>query len=184
MMKRPLTLSALIAAALFASAGARADALSAADSATALAQGAMAWDVRATTTQGTPGLPGALHIDAAALDAWLAHHDLGALEAAVSQAGIDLSRDLVVYGEPGDARAQALVASLRNISRAQVHWLVGGATEWAMSGHPLSPLTAHAPVPQHLLVASQQPAAASHMAAATLRATAPLDQAAAQLALR
>jgi len=181
MMKRHL---ALLTIALLASAGARADALSAAASATALAQGAMAWDVRADTAQGMVGLPGALHIDAAALDTWLAHRDLAALEAAVSQAGIDLSRDLVVYGEPGDVRAQALVASLRNISRAQVHWLVGGATEWAMSGRPLSPLVAHAPVPQHLLAASQQPAPSSHMAAASLRATAPLDTPIAQLALR
>ncbi|MBV8604520.1 MAG: hypothetical protein JO224_07545 [Pelomonas sp.] len=182
MLKRSLALAVLATLATLVAAGnARADALSAPASEAVLAQGAIAWDVRADAAA---GLPGALHIDAAALDAWLARRDLGALEAAVSRAGIDLSRDLVVYGEPGDARAQALVASLRNISRAQVHWLVGGAAEWAMSGRALAAAAPHAPVPQHLLAASQAPAPASRMAAATLRASVALDPPTAQLALR
>jgi len=42
----------------------------------ALAQGVMAWDMGADTAQGAPGLPGALRLDAATLDAWLGHHGL------------------------------------------------------------------------------------------------------------
>lgn len=139
--------------------------LSAAGADAALAGGALAWDLRATATE---GLPGALRADPAGLRAWLEQGDLAALEAALSAAGLDLSRDLVVYGEPGDAHAQALVDSLRPLARGRVQWLVGGAAEWAMSARPLHPLTARrAPVPQKLVVA--EPPAGGAMAAAGLR---------------
>ena len=144
---------------------AQAENLSAPAAESALRQGALAWDVRA---QPDAGLPGALHIDAASLEAWLQHHDLEALQAAVSHAGLDLSRDIVVYGEAGDARAQALVASLQKLSSGRVHWLVGGATEWAMSGRELrSTRDARLPVPQRLVAADD--AGPKQMASAALR---------------
>ena len=138
-----------LAGALFAAASVHAEDLSAAAAEAALAQGALAWDVRANAST---GLPGALHVDAASLDAWLENHDLKALQSAVSVAGLDLSRDVVVYGNAGDARAQALVASLQGISAGRVHWLVGGATEWAMSGRALrASASGRLPVPQQLV---------------------------------
>ncbi|HEY4082951.1 MAG TPA: rhodanese-like domain-containing protein [Burkholderiaceae bacterium] len=146
---------------------AHADSLSAGATDEALHQGALAWDVRNTPSV---GLPGALRVEPALLDAWLSHHDLSALQTAVSRAGIDLSRDVVIYGEAGDARAQALVASLQTLSPGRVHWLVGGATEWAMTGRGLAPFSAHLPVPQQLVLAS---AGNGHMASASLRGVAP-----------
>ena len=146
---------------------ARADSLSAVATDEVLHQGALAWDVRNAPAS---GLPGALRVDPALLDAWLSHGDLNALQTAVSRAGIDLSRDVVIYGEAGDARAQALVASLQTLSPGRVHWLVGGATEWAMSGRSLTPFNAHLPVPQQLVLAS---VGNGHMASASLRGVAP-----------
>lgn len=149
----------------------QAEALSAPAAAAALAGGALAWDVRNATGAGS--LPGAYRIDAASLAAWLERRDLPALQEAVSRAGLDLSRELVIYGEAGDARAQTLVASLQDLSRGRVHWLVGGAAEWAMSGRPLqaADTAPRLPVPQHLVSAVS--AGSRTMAAAPLRATAP-----------
>jgi len=165
--RRPL---ALLLAGLSLGAAVQADNLSASAAEAALAGGAVAWDLRADAGS---GLPGAVRIDAAALQAWLQRRDLAALQAAVSKAGIDLSREVVVYGEPGDAQAQALVDSLQPLSRGRVHWLVGGATEWAMTGRSLQALASSArqPVPQHLV--AQGPAADSdargQMASVALR---------------
>ncbi len=146
---------------------AHADSLSAVATEEVLHQGAMAWDVRKAPST---GLPGALRVEPALLDAWLSRHDLNALQTAVSRAGIDLSRDVVIYGEAGDAHAQALVASLQTLSPGRVHWLVGGVTEWAMTGRGLMPFSAHLPVPQQLVPAS---AGNGHMASASLRGVAP-----------
>ncbi len=168
-MKTRFAVTVLLALGL-ASAVAHADNLSAAAAESALAQGALAWDVRATTE--TSGLPGARRADAAQLDAWLSKGDMAALQTAVSQAGLDLSRDVIVYGEPGDERAAALVASLAQVSSGRVHWLVGGAAEWSQSGHGLSPLSTHAPVPQHLVAFGGE---AGRMASASLRAVAPVQ---------
>ncbi|MET0519000.1 MAG: rhodanese-like domain-containing protein [Burkholderiaceae bacterium] len=163
---------ALLLSALAAGAPARADALSAAAAEAALAGGALAWDVRAPQP-GAGGLPGARQIDPQALRRWLRDGDLAALQDAVSRAGLDLSRELLVYGDAGDPRAQALVDSLQGLSRAHVHWLVGGATEWAMSGRALRPLAAgHAPVPQRLVLQQAHPGqgqSPGRMAAAALR---------------
>jgi len=146
-------------------AGARADNLSAQAAAAALSAGALAWDVRADVQD---GLPGAQRVEPASLQAWLDNADLAALQAAVSRAGMDLSRDIVIYGEAGDPRAQALVASLQPLSRGRLHWLVGGAAEWAMSGRALRSTPAvRLPVPQHLV--ASQAAGVPTMASAALR---------------
>ena len=153
--------------ALLATGAAHADNLAAPAAEAALAQGALAWDVR---EQPAAALPGALRIEAAALTAWLEHHDLAALRGAVSAAGLDLSRDIVVYGDAGDLRAQALVESLQALSPGQVHWFVGGAAEWAMSGRELRATAgSRLPVPQWLV----RPVAEGPkmMAAAALRST-------------
>lgn len=160
----------------FAMVAAQADSLSAPAAAEALAGGALAWDVRA---EAEPGLPGASRIDSTALQAWLQGGDLAALQTAVSKAGLDLSRDIIVYGAAGDRRAQALVASLQALSRGRVHWLVGGAQEWAMSGRSLqAPGAQRAPVPQ-VLVAHSDPQRAQ-MASVALRGAAPDERLAAR----
>jgi len=165
-MKIRSVIPALLALLALGQTTAHAEALSAPAAEKALAQGAMAWDLRATAAR---GLPGARQVDESLLQAWLRRGDLAALQTAVSQAGLDLSRDVVVYGEPGDARAQALVASLQAVSPGRVHWLVGGAEEWSQSGRGVAPLTTHAPVPQHLVVLSP---AEGRMASASLRGVA------------
>ncbi|MBV8502949.1 MAG: hypothetical protein JO006_14690 [Paucibacter sp.] len=162
-MKTCTALAALLA--LF-SALAHADNLSAPAAEAALAQGALAWDVRSAAAS---GLPGARRADAGQIDAWLARGDLQALQAAVSQAGLDLSRDVVVYGDAGDERARALVDSLQAVSPGRVHWLVGGAAEWSQSGRRLDSLSAHAPVPQHLVLLGTE---TGRMAGAALRGVA------------
>ena len=166
-MKIRLAVTTLLVLLSLGQAAAHAEELSAPAAEKALAQGATAWDLRATAVQ---GLPGARQVDDALLQAWLQRGDLSALQAAVSKAGLDLSRDVVIYGEPGDERAQALVASLRAVSPGRVHWLVGGAEEWSQSGRGLAPFTAHAPVPQHLVAPAQ---AEGRMASAALRGVAP-----------
>ena len=109
-------------------------------------------------------------VDAFAIDIFDGQIQLAALQDAVSRAGLDLSRDVVVYGEPGDARAQALVVSLQALSPGRVHWLVGGATEWAMTGRALAPVGSHLPVPQRLVALTQT---GGRMASASLRGMAP-----------
>lgn len=165
-MKLRLAVTALLVLLALGQTVAQAEELSAPAAEKALAQGATAWDLRATAAR---GLPGARQVDAALLQAWMQRGDLAALQTAVSQAGLDLSRDVVVYGEPGDERAQALVASLHAVSPGRVHWLVGGAEEWAQSGRSLAGFTAHAPVPQHLVAQAQ---AEGRMASASLRGVA------------
>jgi 3-mercaptopyruvate sulfurtransferase SseA len=150
---------------------AQADDLSAAAAEAALADGALAWDVRVQPAETT--LPNALRIDAASLDAWLRRGELAPLQAAVSAAGLDLSRDIVVYAEAGDLRARALVQSLQALARGRLHWLVGGIDEWQMSGRPLQHSglggSSRLPVPQQLLV-PDAPAVLT-MAGASLRAS-------------
>ncbi|MDN3922199.1 rhodanese-like domain-containing protein [Roseateles violae] len=159
-------IAALASLALLGSA--RADLLSAPAAEAALGDGALAWDLRA---QAAAGLPGARRIEAAELERWLQRGDLAALEAAVSRAGLDLSRDIVIYGEPGDLRAQALLASLQPLARGRLHWLVGGASEWAMSGRALSTASGvRHPVPQRLVASNGR--GAGVMAGAAWRSSA------------
>jgi 3-mercaptopyruvate sulfurtransferase SseA len=143
------------------------EAVSAAQAREALTQGATAWDVR------TPGalqrLPGAAQAD---LTVWGRSGGLAALAAAVSAAGIDLSRDVVLYGAAGDARAQALQAALKPVASGRVMWLVGGIDEWQAAGLPLvSEAAARLPVPQRL-VALQPESGAAQPANAALRRSA------------
>ena len=151
------------------------DPLSAVAAQKALQRDAVAWDVR---SHATSSLPGAVTIDRASLDRWLALADLTALQRAVSVAGIDLSREVVVYGDAGDSAAQQLVESLAGLATGRVHWLVGCVTEWTLAGFPLgesrSASAADAgeaakrlAVPQQLV--ARQPPAAPRLADAARR---------------
>jgi 3-mercaptopyruvate sulfurtransferase SseA len=123
------------------------EAVSADAAAQALAQGAMVVDVRNAAAFAQGHVPSAVRLpsDAAA-------QPVKALEHLLSNAGVDLSRTVLVVGEPGDANAQALWHTLSAYATGRVLWLVGGTTEWQLSGHALSTqaTTAQA-VPQNLV---------------------------------
>lgn len=148
------TLSRLLAATLAGAAlgaplAARADGLSAVATQGALARGATAWDVRAGPAT---LIAGAVQASTADVQRWLDGQGTQWLERAVSTAGIDLSRDVVVYGAAGDPRAQALYEGLTRLASGRVHWLVGGIDEWQAAGLPTAgQAVQRLPVPQRLV---------------------------------
>ncbi len=164
-MNRLLRLLTVLLAGAAASAGAQVDtAVSAHAAAQALARGATVVDVRAAADYQQGHLPGAVRLDAqAALDSVAALQDL------VSRHGVNLSREVVVVGQPGDLLAQRLQQHMARFASGRVTWFVGGVQEWTLSGRPLE--TAVVPrraVPQYL-VALQPQLQTPRMAAAALR---------------
>ena len=149
---------------LAAPVAALADGLSAHDAQTALGRGAVAWDVRVAPSA---LIPGAVQVAPAAVQRWLQEGGSASLAAAVSAAGLDLSRDVVIYGVAGDAQAQALHDGLARLASGRVRWLVGGIDEWQAAGLPTVARAAQRlPVPQHLVELAP---ARGAMAAARLR---------------
>lgn len=167
---RPLCTLALLASLVWPLAS-HAEPLGARQAMGALDRGAQAWDVRDMASNPERLLPGATR---AALDAWDRSGTVDDLARAVSAAGIDLSRDVVVYGAAGDARAQALVAALTTVATGRVHWLVGGIDEWQAAGLPtVASATVRRPVPQYLVARPAGPVATPGApAAAPLRGSA------------
>jgi 3-mercaptopyruvate sulfurtransferase SseA len=154
-----LALSAGTAAAQVAGGVVSADA-----AAEAMVRGAAVIDVRPAAQYLAGHLPGAVSVPAAA-----AVQQREELQAMVSARGVDLSREVLVVGLPGDAAAQKLAARLGEYASGQVNWLVGGVHEWVMSGRPVTTVQkARAPVPQYL-VAFRAGQAQPRMAAAGLR---------------
>jgi 3-mercaptopyruvate sulfurtransferase SseA len=124
-------------------------------------------DVRSPSAYAAGHLPGAARLPRDA-----ASQPLAQLERLVSEAGIDLSRTVLVVGEPGDADAQALWHTLSRYASGRVLWLVGGTTEWQLGGRALAThSTALHAVPQHLVRLQAEPAQAG-MAGAALRSAA------------
>jgi 3-mercaptopyruvate sulfurtransferase SseA len=145
------------------------EAVSADAAALALAHGATVVDVRSAQAYAQGHLP-----SAALLPQDAARQSVATLERLLSDAGIDLSRTVLVVGEPGDANAQALWQTLSAYATGRVLWLVGGATEWQMTGRPLSTQVAAAKaVPQHLVALQAEPVH-TRMAGHMLRASAAL----------
>jgi 3-mercaptopyruvate sulfurtransferase SseA len=130
----------------------------------ALAQGAIVVDVRSESQFAQGHLPGAARLAQGA-----GAYGSAELARVVSQAGIDLSRTVVVMGEPGDLNAQALWRTLSSYATGRVLWLVGGTTEWQMTGRALTAqFVAAKAVPQHLVLLDSQPGQA-RMAGQALR---------------
>lgn len=143
------------------------EAVSADAAAQAMARGASVVDVRSASAYAQGHLPQAVHLPSDA-----ATHSVEVLQRWVSNAGADLSRTVLVVGEPGDANAQALWQTLSSYATGRVLWLVGGTTEWQMTGRALSVNTVHVKaVPQHLVRLHSAPAAV-RMAGHSVRATA------------
>lgn len=162
-IEAPTALSLLLSALIgLAPCLTRAEPVSAAVAAQRLQDGAQAWDVR---SQGGSLLPGTVRLAADGLV------DGEALARAVSAAGIDLSRDVLIYGEAGDARAQALHALAGRLASGRVDWLVGGVTEWQMAGGSVAAAPVQRlPVPQRLVAWDEDGKASGvRMAAAARR---------------
>lgn len=142
----PSLLLALVAP--LAIAQADAGAVSADAAARAVAAGAVVVDVRAADAYARGHLPGAVSLPEA-----VQAEDRATLQQLVSRHGIDLSRDVLLVGQPGDPLTQALQARLVAYATGRVQWFVGGTHEWALSGRPLATqaAAARAPVPQHLV---------------------------------
>ncbi len=165
---RFVTSLALWAFSLAAPLGAHGEALSAAQARAAVSGGALVWDVRAATAPSV--IAGAVRLPAAAAQGWLDRGDLAVFERAVSAAGLDLSRDLVLYGVAGDPLAQALHERLSTIAKGRVDWLVGGIDEWHAAGLPVASSAAdRLPVPQHLVVRNAAAPSIDAPAAPSLR---------------
>ncbi len=147
------------------------DAVSAEAAAQALAQGATVADVRSAKAYAQGHLP-----NAASLPKDAAQLPVTTLERLLSDAGIDLSRTVLVVGEPGDANAQALWHTLSAYATGRVLWLVGGTTEWQMTGRTLSTqVVAAKAVPQYLVRLQAEPVQ-TRMAGHGLRAGAALER--------
>lgn len=146
--------------------------VSADDAAAAVARGARVVDVRAATDYSAGHLPGAVLLDARA-----ALVDRAALQAMVSARGVDLSREVVVVGQQGDPLAQQLQAHLKAYATGRVAWLVGGVTEWTMTGRGLVTGAVALPAVPQFLVPLQPQGPAPRMAGATLRDVALLGPA-------
>ena len=165
-MKRLIaTLSLALSASLsMAQADSLASFLSADAALAAVVRGASVVDIRAAAAYASGHLPGA--ISAPGLGG---ADTLESLQAQVSRHGIDLSREVLIVGLPGDAKAQRLQSRLAEYATGRVNWLVGGVHEWALSGRALQTQTAVLPpVPQYLVTLQPQ-AVAPRMAGANMR---------------
>ncbi len=130
----------------------------------ALARGAFVVDIRDAGDYAAGHLPGAISAPGLGVAG-----DLTSLQALVSRHGIDLSREVLIVGRPGDERAFKLQARLAGYATGRVVWLVGGVHEWALSGRAIETQVAVLPpVPQYL-VQLQPSAPAPRMAGANMR---------------
>lgn len=157
--------AALILALFASTASAQvADAVSADAAAQALARGATVVDVRSPADYRAGHLPGAVLLDAQA-----ATRGLAALQEQVSRQGVDLSREVVVVGQPGDLLAQRLQQYLALYATGRVSWLVGGVHEWVLSGRPVDAAAVALPAVPQYLVPLRTEARSPRMAGAALR---------------
>lgn len=147
---------------------AHADFVSADDAAEALARGARVVDVRSAAAYGAGHLPGAVLVEAT-----VAMADRASLQALVSRQGVDLSREVVVVGQAGDVLAQQLHAHLKAYATGRVSWLVGGVTEWTLTGRALTTDAVALPAVPQFLVPLHVQGSSPRMAGAALRDTAP-----------
>jgi rhodanese-related sulfurtransferase len=143
--------------------------VSADTAAQALAHGAFVVDVRDHQEFAAGHLAGA-----ASLPRDAAQRPLSELAQLLSRAGVDTSRTVIVVGAAGDVQAQALYERLSGVASGRVLWLVGGLTEWQMTGRTLTQdRVQRSSLPQVLTPFETAP---SRMAGARVRTSAALEQ--------
>ncbi|MGI8423373.1 MAG: sulfurtransferase [Chloroflexota bacterium] len=108
----------------------------------AMARGAIVWDVRPTAAYLDGHLPGAVNIDHVAmalLDEKAAQFlPIETIAARLGAAGIDLKREIVVYGSPGSSYAYFAQFALEYFGAARVHVFHMGLDGWKASKRAVS----------------------------------------------
>lgn len=119
-----------------------ADIVDAAYVADALQRGAVVWDVRATKDYAAGHIPGAVSIGNAGealrdtnREDFLATE---AVEKLFNDAGIDLGKEVIVYGETGDPFAHWGLVTIRYFGGTAGKVYHGGIDDWKAAGRPLS----------------------------------------------
>ena len=110
--------------------------------AAAAARGAILWDVRREDDYKKGHIPGAVNID----DPEVQFRDpktedyipIPQIEKALGAAGIDLNREIVVYGIKGTPPAHFAYHTLRYFGARNVHVYHGGFDDWKEAGRPLA----------------------------------------------
>jgi rhodanese-related sulfurtransferase len=145
-------------------------AVSADDALAAVQSGATVLDVRSERSFAQGHLPGALRLSADLHAQPLAH-----IAQALSSAGADSSRPLLVVGDAGSADAHALWQRLAAVTSGRTLWLVGGVQEWQLRGHALTQaVQTRLPVPQ--VLASFEVQTSSQMAGRAVRSGLQLEK--------
>lgn len=108
----------------------------------AMARGAIVWDVRPTAAYFDGHLPGAVNIDHVAkalLDEKGAQFlPIETIAARLGGAGIDLKREIVVYGSPGSSYAYFAQFALEYFGATRVHVFHMGVDGWKASKRAVS----------------------------------------------
>ena len=108
----------------------------------AMARGAIAWDVRPTAAYFDAHLPGAVNIDHVAkalLDEKSAQFlPIEAIASRLGGAGIDIKREIVVYGSPGSSYAYFAQFALEYFGARRVHVFHQGIDGWKAAKRPVS----------------------------------------------
>ncbi len=138
----------------------------------AMSRSAVVLDVRSFDAFAGGHLPGAVSVP---IDAGISTTELAAR---VSQAGVDVSREVIVVGNvdaTGIEAAQRIHSKLAGLSSGRVLWLVGGVSEWSLSGRALvvgaDMASKRLPVPQHLVAFDAAQQASPVFAGSNRRAT-------------
>jgi thiosulfate/3-mercaptopyruvate sulfurtransferase len=117
----------------------------------ALARGAILWDVRSGEEYKRGHVPGAVNMDDAQTELRDAKTEdylpIPEMEKRLGASGIDLGKEIIVYGAKALPGAYFAYQTLRYLGAAQVRVYHGGIDDWKAAGKPLSTeQTALAPI--------------------------------------
>ena len=108
----------------------------------AMARGAIVWDVRATSLYFDGHLPGAVNVDHVAKvlldEKTQLFLPIETIAARLGGAGIDLKREIVVYGTPGSAYAYFAQFALEYFGARRVHVFHQGVDGWRAAKRAIS----------------------------------------------
>ena len=119
-------------------------------------RGAIVWDVRGAKDYAAGHIPGAVNIGNAGeilrdpnKEDFLA---TAVVEDILNEAGIDLDREVIVYGETGDPFAHWALVAIRYFGGRDGKVYHGGMDDWKAAGRPLSTQPTKLPVASQKLV--------------------------------